>query len=58
MLKIQPGPSDWEKMIHCCICKGNIKSGCVCITTAKELFPNIEKDYSYQSDERRSNQKQ
>lgn len=28
--------------IHCCICKGNKKSGCVCLATLRELFPRIK----------------
>ncbi|MHA1800562.1 MAG: hypothetical protein ACTSWJ_02350 [Candidatus Heimdallarchaeaceae archaeon] len=36
-------------MIHCCICKGTIKSGCICIATAREIFPEIEKSYSSDS---------
>ena len=32
-------------MIHCCICKGTSKSGCVCFAAAREVFPDIDKQY-------------
>lgn len=36
-------------MIHCDICKGTVKSGCICLTVARELFPDIDKGYTEDS---------
>ena len=33
-------------MICCSICKGTIETGCVCMAVAREVFPDIDKQYA------------